>query len=292
MRNQLVPDIVAVNGREVFYMQSGPRDCERVFLALHGFMSDYRSLQIVVENLAVDSGTSILLPDLPGFGSSEAFTDGEPRLDDYVDWVSAFLSAAAPSAKQITLMGYSFGCYIAIEFTARNPNMVGDLILVAPVIRMATPVRLYSTLMENLVTLSLDTAKVLYKWRPHFDLTNLYLAGSRHPDRVIKMLKHRREDLSTLQPKVVLGIWRELFNTDLLESAPKVLSPVFTVIAKGDTLAVNAATDSFMQLVPADHKETHVLERSGHMVPFEEPELIVALMNSRFFGVEAARAVR
>jgi pimeloyl-ACP methyl ester carboxylesterase len=285
MKNQLTPDAIDVNGKAVFYLQSGPRDAGRVMLILHGFMSDYRSLQIVAEDLAVGADTQLLLPDLPGFGSSEAMSDDEPDLDDYVNWVADFLKAVASSAQHVTLMGYSFGCYVAIKFAAERPEAVDELVLLTPVIKVATPVRIYGAGMGTLADLSVDAAQILYKWRPHFDLTNLYLARSRHPERVIRMLRHRRDDLSTLQPKVVMGLSHELLNSDLdlMDEAPKLKTArVFTILAKDDSLAVNSATQKFMQLVPAP-KDSYILAKSGHMVPFEEPELVVRLLNQHFF---------
>jgi pimeloyl-ACP methyl ester carboxylesterase len=289
MRNELVPEAIDVNGREVFYMQSGDRESKHVLLMLHGFMSDYRSLQMVAENIELGTNTVLLLPDLPGFGSSEALSDHEPSLDEYVDWVVEFLKVAAPEAKNITLMGYSFGCYLAIELAARRSDALNGLVLLTPVIKVAAAVRLYTSGMEMLAKLSLDAAQVLYKWRPHFDLTNLYLARSRHPDRVLAMLRHRREDLSALQPKVVLGLSRDLIDIDLLGAAPRVTCPVFMVLAKDDTLAVNSASEEFGRQLGSPMKEIHILQKCGHMVPFEEPELVVTLLNRRYFRKAAPK---
>jgi pimeloyl-ACP methyl ester carboxylesterase len=283
MRNQLIPDAIDINGKAVFFMQCGPREAGHVLLMLHGFMSDNRSLQMVAEDLAVGDKTAILLPDLPGFGSSDALSDDEPILEQYVDWAVEFLEAAAPEAKHVTVMGYSFGCYIAIEFAARHPKKLDKLVLLTPVIKVAAAVRIYTAGMETLADLSLDAARALYKWRPHFDFTNLYLARSRHPERVIRMLKHRRGDLARLEPNVILGLSGDLLSTDLLELAPEVKSQVFTIMAKDDQMAVNSATEKFIQLVKAPDKKTYTIPKSGHMVPFEEPELVVNLMNEHFF---------
>lgn len=287
MSNVFIPDAIDVKGKPVFFMQSGPRDGKRVLLVLHGFMSDYRSLLMVAENLAVDDDTTILLPDLPGFGSSEPLSEVESTLGEYVDWVGDFLKLAAPQAEHVTMFGYSFGSFVAIRYAAENPGRVDNLLLLTPVIKVAIPVRLYTTIFETLADLSVEAAHAIYKWRPHYDFTSLYLARSRHPERVLRMLKHRREELPSLRPKVVLGLSSDLLKTDLLECAPKIHARVFTIIAKRDTLAVNGETEHFMaELPPAEH-ETHTL-KCGHLVPFEEPELVYECINEHFFGAPAS----
>ncbi len=282
MTHVLIPDVVEVQDRPVFYVQSGNRDSQNVVLVLHGFMSDYRSMQGVAEQLSVPEDSTIVLPDLPGFGSSQPFRPDGASLEHYIDWIDSFLAAAAPSARNVTIIGYSFGSYIAVSYAARRPAKLKSLILITPVIRVATPVRLFSSIFDNLADFSVAAAHALYKWRPNFDLTSLYLTRSLHPEKVLKLLRHRREELNDLRPEVVLELTRELLKCDLLALAPEIRVPVFVLAAKHDTVAVNSATEKFIAAL-AGHGSLHYLPKSGHLVPFEEPELINERLDSHYW---------
>lgn len=287
MSHVLIPDVVDVQGKPVFFVQSGSRDSLDVVLVLHGFMSDYRSMQMVAEKLSVPAGTTILLPDLPGFGSSEPFQTNGASLNHYIDWVELFLTAAAPSAQRVTIIGYSFGSYIAINYAARQPALLSNLILITPVIRVARPVRMFTTIFDNLSDYSMAAAHALYKWRPNFDLTSLYLTRSLHPEKVIKLLRHRRQELHDLRPEVVLELSRELLQIDLLESAPHITIPVFIMAAKYDTVAVKSATEKFVAAL-GERGTLHYLPKAGHLVPFEGPDQINQILDEKYWPQNVA----
>lgn len=79
-------------------------------------------------------GYRVLAPDLLGWGRS-----GRPRFhghtaDHSVDWYLRSLSAvlSALSSGPALLVGHSLGAYLAMEYTARNPQNVQKLVLVSP----------------------------------------------------------------------------------------------------------------------------------------------------------------
>lgn len=291
MEHVLVPEVVDVAGCETFYVQRGKRNASHVVLILHGFMSDYRSMQITAENIEIDDDTYVLLPDLPGFGSSAPPKEYGTTLDDYGQWVDAFLQAVAPKAKKVTIVGYSFGAYVAIGLAVRAPKRVARLLLVTPVIQMTRSVRLHTSGFETLAQLSVEAAHKLYKWRPHFDFTTLYLARSHNPERVIKLFEHRRKELPALQPELVLGLYKEILHIDLLSVAPQITAPVVALIAEKDNVAVNAATETFMERIGSKQKKTILLPKAGHMVPFEEPERLATVLNAGNYLQPKARFV-
>src|SRR5687767_5356147 len=112
---KLNTNTVVIDGVSINYWQRNEQATQKVVLALHGFMSDLRSIQPFVNDLKVDDDTRVLLPDLPGFGASEPLNH-DPTVDDYVVWAHNFLHKVTPKAKEVTIVGYSFGAYIAIKF--------------------------------------------------------------------------------------------------------------------------------------------------------------------------------
>lgn len=282
MSHVLIPDVIEVQNKQVFFVQAGERNARDVVLVLHGFMSDYRSLQTVTENLQVPVGTTILLPDLPGFGSSEPFKQDGINLKQYISWVDDFMAATVPMAENVTIIGYSFGSYIAVSYAALRPTKLKSLILITPVIKVATSVRLFSSIFDNLADLSVDVAHAVYKWRPNVDLTSLYLTRSRHPEKVMKLLRQRREELNDLKPQMVLELTRELLKYDLLALAPQIEVPVFVVAAKHDTVAVNSATRTFIKTL-GRWGDLHFAPKAGHLIPFENPDLINEILDAHYW---------
>src|SRR5476651_1377415 len=135
---------ILINGIVTCYWENNETSSQKVVLALHGFMSDLRSIQPFVSDLLVDEDTRVLLPDLPGFGSSEPLNE-DATIDDYVQWAKSFVSIVTPKATQVTIVGYSFGAYIAVKLAADPSNsIIHKLVLIAPVVKISPQVRIYS----------------------------------------------------------------------------------------------------------------------------------------------------
>ncbi|MYB39894.1 alpha/beta hydrolase [Candidatus Saccharibacteria bacterium] len=65
----------------------------------------------------------VLIPDLPGFGGMDSFyeTGRLPTLDNYADYLKAFLDAELDKDKPVVLVGFSLGFLIATRFLQRHP---------------------------------------------------------------------------------------------------------------------------------------------------------------------------
>lgn len=70
---------------------------------------------------------SVYIPDLPGYGGSEAWGDCF-HLSEYVRFISDF--ADSIGLKRFHLLGHSIGGNIALEFAMRYPERVSRLVLV------------------------------------------------------------------------------------------------------------------------------------------------------------------
>lgn len=73
-----------------------------------------------------DFGFPLLVPDLPGFGSSPA-TDGPWSLEEQARWLANHLDARGFDSA--VLCGLSMGGYIALAFAALFPNRLAGLVL-------------------------------------------------------------------------------------------------------------------------------------------------------------------
>ncbi|UZX03528.1 alpha/beta hydrolase [Arthrobacter sp. CDRTa11] len=101
----------------------------RTILVIHGFRGDHHGLLRVADQLP---GMRIIMPDLPGFGSSEAFAAGPHTVERYGRFITDFM-AALDLGPDTVLLGHSFGSIIAAHFVAAHPGAVNPLILINPI---------------------------------------------------------------------------------------------------------------------------------------------------------------
>jgi pimeloyl-ACP methyl ester carboxylesterase len=280
MQNQkLNTKTILINGLVTSYWQNNQKTTRKVVLALHGFMSDLRSIQPFVSDLVVEDNTRVLLPDLPGFGSSEPLNDN-PTLDEYVAWAEAFVNAVCPKAQKIIIVGYSFGAYIAVKFAA-DPTFsrITRLILITPVVKISPQVRLFSNGYDLLAALSMRAALKLYVWPPSFDFTTYYLLKTKNKTVRQKLRLYRRQELEALRPELVLNLYRRLLEIDLQSYASRIRAPVLIVMAEKDNVAFNHFTHNFMKDIRTDVIEI-TIDNAGHLLPFEEPERLASAVNA------------
>ena len=93
---------------------------------LHGSGQNHLTWVLQSRHLAY-RGYQVLAPDFPGHGLS----GGTPleSIEDMADWVIALLDSL--DVKTACLVGHSQGCLVAIDATARYPERVSRLGLIA-----------------------------------------------------------------------------------------------------------------------------------------------------------------
>lgn len=121
-----------LNGSPVAYWTYEPVQATpdtRTVLVIHGFRGDHHGLLRVADQL---TDMRIIMPDLPGFGSSAAFTSGEHSVEHYGTFITDFMAALGLGPDTV-LLGHSFGSIIASHFVAAHPGTVTPLILINPI---------------------------------------------------------------------------------------------------------------------------------------------------------------
>ncbi len=101
----------------------------RTILVIHGFRGDHHGLLRVADQLPE---MRLIMPDLPGFGSSAAFAAGEHSVEQYGTFITG-LMAALGLGPDTVLLGHSFGSIVAAHFVASHPGAVRPLILINPI---------------------------------------------------------------------------------------------------------------------------------------------------------------
>lgn len=264
---------ITVQGKKVRYFTNGLKG-EHPLLLLHGFMSDATSIVPLAEHMQVDQ--PVIVPDLPGFGESEAL-DSQEGLRAYVDWCQHFLQAMkieAPSA----IIGYSFGAYIAVLYTSLFPQSPETkLILLTPVVKLGWTARTYGRSFRFVIGKSRKTAERIYALQ--YDMTTRYLAKVRHPGVKNELMERRREELAYLDPELVIRLFSEFLEIDMLSYAARIKVPTVIVTASEDNIVNAAATRHFSQLIKKPIIMVEILH-AGHLLPIEEPMLLATTLKN------------
>jgi pimeloyl-ACP methyl ester carboxylesterase len=116
---------VMIDGYRMHYEVEGPEDGPPVVL-IHGLGSraeDWRNLTPYLRN----AGFRVYLPDLIGYGRSDAPANFSYSVHDEATIVSGFLNAL--NLKQVDLGGWSMGGAIAQHVAVQEPNRIRRLIL-------------------------------------------------------------------------------------------------------------------------------------------------------------------
>ncbi len=118
-----------VNTVVKIYGEGSPQQAGRPFLILHGWNSSSDKWIEVAETLS-KRGLKVFVPDLPGFGKSDALQIPW-NTNKYVNWVEEFVKSQPELRSEFYLLGHSFGGALASKYVVKHPQEVKKLFLVS-----------------------------------------------------------------------------------------------------------------------------------------------------------------
>ncbi|MHA7262133.1 alpha/beta fold hydrolase [Arthrobacter sp. TMN-37] len=253
---------------------------EPAVFMVHGFRGDHHGLLRIVEGLP---GHRIIVPDLPGFGASEALA-GPHDTAAYARFVRHSLEALDLGPSTV-LLGHSFGSVIAARFAAENPGRTGALILVNPICEPA---------LEGSSRLASRAAELYYAAaarlpeRPGMALlTNpaivramsIFMAKTRdRPLRAYIHDQHARYFSAFAERRVVLEAFRASIAGTVRDSAAALSGPVLLIAADLDDLGSIEGQRRLAAGIRGARLE--ILEGTGHLVHYEKPLEAAALISA------------
>ncbi|HVI45313.1 MAG TPA: alpha/beta hydrolase [Chitinophaga sp.] len=84
-------------------------------------------------------------------------------------------------------------------------------------------------------------------------------------------------------------LWNQFLKVNLIKSAPELKVPVYFFLGRHDYNTPFFIAEKYFKLLKAPHKELFWFEKSGHTVPFEEPEKFDQLVISRVLQHKAGK---
>ncbi len=117
---------VEIDGMSVHLRDQGRRDDPEPILLLHGTSASLHTWEGWVKELARQR--RVISLDLPGFGLTGPFPDGDYRVERYTHFLLALLDHLQVS--RVVLVGNSFGGQLAWRFALAHPERSARLVLV------------------------------------------------------------------------------------------------------------------------------------------------------------------
>lgn len=251
-------DLVDLGGFRLHVRDTGPKSAPTIIL-LHGFGSSLQTWDLWAGPL--ERTHRVVRIDLPGAGLSDPDPTG-----DYTDARTHALILQLMNKldiKQAIFVGNSLGGRIAWTFTAKHPDRVSKLVLIAPD-GFASPGFAYGQKAEVPALLSIMSyvlPKALY--RPNIE------AAYANPKRLTDTVFDRYYDL-TLAPgsrEALLARMQQTVLVDPRPILPKITQPVLLLWGKKDALIPVANAQDYLKALPDARLTT--FDTLGH-VPHEE----------------------
>lgn len=255
-------DVVMVDGLNVYYKDSGPKDAP-VLLLLHGFGSSLQTWDLWAEKL--ETQYRVIRLDLPGFGLT-----GPSPLHDYsersdVATLTHFVDKLGVST--FSIIGHSMGGKMAWGLAAAEPDRVKSLVLMAPdgfpeakdigTKPYAVPAimgMIKFCLPKNLVRKSIEPA--------FFDSNAL---SDRLVDRYYDMLR------APGVRNAILERANQTIYTDPVPRLKKITAPTLLIWGQQDLMIPSSNAQSYANVLLSS--KTVLIPNLGHLLQEERPEI-------------------
>ncbi len=95
-------------------------DGDFAFVLLHGWGGNSQSFEKLAPLLSQELNARVIVPDIPGFGSSDTPSYNGFKIADYTQWFHEFLKELHISNP--FLYGHSFGCRVLVDYVSQFPS--------------------------------------------------------------------------------------------------------------------------------------------------------------------------
>ncbi len=252
--------------------QITPTQAPRTLLVVHGFRGDHHGLERVVQELP---GVQVIMPDLPGFGTSAPLTDAPHDVPSYGRFIADLMSALKLGPDTV-LLGHSFGSIVASHFVAEHPGRVSELILINPIAAPALegPKGIASKLAEFYylasARLPARAGNALLRSKTIVHLMSVTMAKTK--DKALLRFIHQQHHayFSLFADRdMLLESFRASVGGTVRQVASQLTLPVLLIAGAQDEIATLPTQHKLMALLP--HGQLVVILGVGHLIHYETP---------------------
>lgn len=221
----------------------------------------------------------VLVPDMPGFGDSDAPLDPHTA-PGLADLVASGLDVILPPPTELDLAGFSFGGIVAGLMAARLERRVRTLVLLGPG-GLALPRAATRPLLRIQPGMTHDESRQVYRE----NLRTLMIASADKVDDLAVSLQI--DNLRRTRFKV-----GDIPQSDtLLKALPAIQARITGIWGRHDAFA-GANLEECRRILASAHRELdfRVIEGAGHWTPYEAADQINAILCDMLAGSLGGRA--
>jgi pimeloyl-ACP methyl ester carboxylesterase len=200
----------------------------------------------------------LYLPAHPGFALSEGLDQVRDIADlawHYVDFLDHL------QFRQIDIVGFSLGAWIGLELALLRPNLVHRMVLVA-----AAGLHLKDAPIAEIFGDNMDALRRALFFDPECPGVGLAMPTSLDDPRILLWLRAREATARVA--------WNPYLHTPKLpRHLRRIACPVKLLWGRQDAIIPLAHGEYYAKHLP--HADLEVLDRCGHMLPFEKPQEFV-----------------
>ena len=256
---------IAVNGMDVHFRDEGLQTDTIPIVLIHGTGASLHTFNAWSDRLK--KSHRIIRMDLPAYGLTGPFPDGNYTMAHYTTFLKNFLTAL--NIKQCVLAGNSLGGAIAWNFTLEQPSMVTKLILIDasgyPIASKSVPIA-FSLAKIPVINklLSFITPRFLVR----ASVENVYFDSSKVTDLVVE--RYFNLTLRAGNRKAFVDRLKTPKDTSTYNNIKYIQQPTLILWGSQDLLIPVENAYKFQEDLP--NNTLVILENTGH-TPMEESPL-------------------
>jgi len=256
---------ISMDGMQVHYREEGNVMDTIPVVLIHGTGASLHTFDAWSARLKKEY--RVIRMDLPAFGLTGPFPDGDYSIGNYVVFIEHFL--ASKGIKKCILGGNSIGGEIAWRFTAKNPEMVEKLILIdAAGYPMESKSRPIAFTIARIPVLNKLLTFITPRSMVRSSVENVYADKSKVTDPLVDRyfkLTLREGNRQALVDRMTLK--RDTNATQLIKD---IRQPTLVLWGEQDLLIPISSAYRFQDDLVNDHLV--ILKNSGHVPMEESPE--------------------
>jgi len=251
-------------------------DKPTTLILIHGFRGTHHGLLKIAELLPE---YRLIIPDLPGFGVSEALAGGH-GIGDYVEWLFQFRQIVDPGTSSY-IVGHSFGSIIVSHYARLHPSTVTKLTVINPIgapalegeQRFLTQLAiLYYWLGRKLPA---RAARAWISLKPITKITSITMRKTK--DRQIRKFideQHYTHFSSFANPTQLSQAFKTSVSHDVSQVAEHLTMPTLMIVGEKDVItALNKQHELHAKI---DGAELVIISDVGHLTHYETPSQVAS----------------
>ena len=239
-----------IDNNKVFFMDTGESfdKNKKSIILLHGSGQSHIVWSLTTQYLS-DQNKNVFAIDFPGHGNSEG--ESLKSIEQMAEWLNKVVLKLG--IKDLTLVGHSQGCLIALEYVNKFPSKVENIIFVAG----SYEIPVNNKIIDLANSGDMESLNLMMKWG--YGSSKHFIGGN----PLQKILNSSRE------VKEVLAIDLIACNNykNGTSSAKKIKCPTLFIYGELDKMIKPDIGKKFASLV--SNSKTHIIKNCGHMIILE-----------------------